>query len=225
MEQTQPQPLQEKPKKKSRARNPHRKVSPEKFRPRQKRSDPNQPETDLIRVDGNPYAPSNPYKANQFIPDPRQAVMWDIYLKGWMKGFPNAKQAALDAGYSYTTAINVTNFPWFKDKFDKLKRKDFLSKGERNLEKFLDLDYSKLNELTGEMTDIDIDKAKLVADMTKLVVTTLGKDEGYSSKTTLDQKVSGEVQIRAVSYADAVIEAPKVADVIDIPHGGDNPSL
>lgn len=131
-----------------------------------------------------------------------------------MKGQQNAKQAALTAGYSETTAANITNLGWFKEKFQRLKRKDFLSKAERNLEKFLDLDYSKLDDLGNEV--VDIDKARLVADMTKLTVTTLGKDEGYSSKSQIDQKVSGEVQIKAVSYADAVIEAPKHVEVIDV---------
>jgi hypothetical protein len=204
----------EKPKKKSRAKNPQRKVSPENYRPRKRKQSPDE---ELIRVNGTPYAKENPAGANQWIKDPRQDIMWEKYLKGWMKGTPNARKAALEAGYSETTAMNITNFIWFKDKFEKLRRKEFLSKGERNLERFLDLDYSKLDEITGERTGIDIDKAKIVADMTKLVVTTLGKDEGYSSKTTLDQKVSGEVQIRAVSYADAIIEAPKQAEIIDIP--------
>ena len=217
MEPTQTQPIQEKPKKKSRARNPQRKVSAEKFRPRQKRTDPDMDETELVRVNGTNYAPSNPYRANQWIKDPRQDIMWEIYMKQWNKGInPSAKQAALDAGYSDTTAINVTNFPWFKERFDRLKRKDMLSKAERNLDKILDLDYSKLDAITGEI-GVDIDKLKIVADISKMTATTLGKDEGYSAKTTLDQKVSGEVQIRAVSYADAIIEAPKEAEVIEAP--------
>lgn len=175
-------------------------------------------ETELVRVNGEKYAPSNPHKANQWIKDPRQDIMWELYMKDWTKGLnPNARQCALDAGYSDTTAMNVTNFPWFKDRFARLKRKDMLSKAERNLDRILDLDYSKLDELTGERTAIDIDKLKIVADISKMTATTLGKDEGYSAKTTLDQKVSGEVQIRAVSYADAIIEAPKQAEVIDAP--------
>ena len=194
------------------ARNPQRKVSPEKYRAKQKKSFP---EEELIRVNGTPYVDANPYGANKYIKDPRQDKFWELYMKGWTLNDPNARQSAVDAGYSETTAINITNYQWFKDRHAKLKRKDFLTKGERNLERFLDMDFTKLDKLTGEI-GIDIDKAKLVADITKLVVTTLGKDEGYSSKTTLDQKVSGEVQIRAVSYADAVIEAPIEAKVIDI---------
>lgn len=172
--------------------------------------------TELLRVDGTPYAPANPYRANQWIKDPRQDRMWEMYMGFWNKGInPNAKQCALDAGYSETSAMNITNFNWFKERFARLKRKDMLSKAERNLDRILDLDYTKLDELTGERTAIDIDKLKVVADISKMTATTLGKDEGYASKTTLDQKVSGEVKVRAVSYADAIIEAPKEANLIE----------
>lgn len=206
----------QKPKKKTRypAKNPQRKVSPERYRRKLKKEGD---EDVRLRVNGKPYAPENPNKANQWIPDPRRDVCWDIFLRSWMNGVPNAKQAALDAGYSETTSSNISSQTWFKDKFARLKRKDMLSKAERNLDKILDLDYSKLDELTGERTAIDIDKLKIVADISKMTATTLGKDEGYSSKSTIDQKVSGEVQIKAVSYADAIIEAPKQVEVIDVP--------
>lgn len=192
--------------------NPRRKVSPERYRPKQKREAP-----DILptRVNGEQYRRENPYKANQYTPDPRQDVCWENYLRGWLVGRPNAKQAALDAGYSDTTSSNVTNLPWFRERHARLKRKDFLSKSERNIEKILDIDFTKLDEL-GQET-IDIDRLKTVADMTKFVASTLGKDEGYSSKSTVDQKVSGEVQIKAVNYADTVIEPPKEAKIIDVP--------
>jgi hypothetical protein len=192
-------------------------VQPEDYVPKQKK------EGDVdtrVRVNGKPYAPENPYKASKNNPDPRQAICWEIFLKGWMSGEQNAAESARQAGYSETTAANITNQLWFKEKFIKLKRKDMLSKAERNLDRILDIDYSKLDEVTGEITGIDIDKAKLVADISKMMATTLGKDEGYSTKSTVDQKVSGQVNIKAVNYADMatdqLIEQPKQADVIDI---------
>jgi hypothetical protein len=200
----------------SRAKNPLRKVRPEDYVPKKKR------EGDVdtrVRVNGQPYAPENPYKAGKYVSDPRQAVCWEIFLKGWVNGDQNAAGAARQAGYSETTASNITNQLWFKEKFIKLKRKDMLSKAERNLDRILDIDYTKLDEITGK-EGIDIDKAKLVADISKMMATTLGKDEGYSTKSTVDQKVSGQVNIKAVNYADMapdqLIEQPKQADVIDI---------
>jgi len=207
--------------------NPRRKVPADRYRPRQKMP-PGGKVEDLIRVNGENYAPSNPYRANKWIKDPRQDVMWEQFVKDWMAGQANATRAALQAGYSKTTSANISNFHWFREKFAKLKRKDMLSKAERNLDRVLDLDYTKLNEL-GQET-IDIDKLKLVVDVSKIVATTLGKDEGYSSKTTVDQKVSGQVNIKAVNYADQAIEQPKPAEVIEttgeeLLHVGDNPSI
>lgn len=204
----------QKPKRKyiSRARNPQKKVSAEAYRPRKKKTFPDE---ELIRTNGEAYLPQNPYKANKFIKDPRQDIMWEHFLKNWMKGAGNAAESARFAGYSETTAANVTNLFWYKEKFQKLKRKEMLSKAERNLDRILDLDYSKLDELTGERTAVDIDKLKIVADISKMTATTLGKDEGYSSKTSVDQNVKGEVHIKAVNYADQVIEAPKEATIIE----------
>lgn len=164
-------------------------------------------------MNGTPYAESNPNRANKWIPDPRQAIMWEIFLKDWMAGRPNAADAARQAGYSETSSSNITNFQWFKDKFARLKRKDMLTKAERNLDRVLELDYTKIDELGKET--IDIDKLKVVVDVSKLVAQTLGKDEGYSSKSTVEQNVHGTVNIKAVNYADQVIEAPKPAEVIE----------
>lgn len=189
-----------------------RKVTPEQYRPKKKRERP-----DLLptRVNGQLYKQENPYKANQYNPDPRQQVCWDLYLKGWTIGHPNAKQAALDAGYSETTAANVTNLPWFREKHARLKRKDFLSKSERNIERILDIDFTKLDELGKD--SVDIDKLKIVADMSKFVASTIGKDEGYSSKSTVDNKYSGEVKINAIKYAEAEqIEPPKPIEAIEV---------
>lgn len=209
----QTQPTEEKKKRPyvSRAKNPQRKVTPDKYVKRKTKSFP---EEELIRTNGKPYKPVNPYGSNQFIKDPRQAAMWEIFLDDWMKGGGNAKQAALAVGYSETTAANVTNLWWFKEKFAKLKRKDMLSRSERNLGRMLDIEFILQDEDGKEI--VDIDRAKLVADISKLVATTLGKDEGYSTKSEVSKNVSGTVNIKAVNYADQAIEEPKPANVIDI---------
>jgi phage terminase small subunit len=195
----------------SRARNPQRKVSPEAYRPKQRKQFPDQ---ELIRTNGETYLKQNPHGANAHVKDPRQDIMWEHFLPRWMKGAGNAAESARYAGYSETTAANVTNLFWYKEKFQKLKRKEMLSKAERNLDKVLDIDYNKLTELGEEKIDVDLLKA--VIDVSKIVATTLGKDEGYSTKSEIAKNVSGTVNIKAINYADQVIEAPKPADVIDV---------
>lgn len=62
--------------------------------------------------------------------DPRSELAWEFYVKSWREGKPNAKQAGLNAGYAYNTAVNLSNFKWFKDKKDKLRRSNMLTKAE-----------------------------------------------------------------------------------------------
>jgi hypothetical protein len=64
---------------------------------------------------------------------------------------------------------------WFKERLGKLKRKDMYSKAERNLEKVLDTKYED------EEGKIATDIMRIVVDVSKTVVTTLGKDD-YSSR-------------------------------------------
>ena len=186
-------------------------MSPEKYRPKQKREEPNKLPT---RVNGETYRQENPYKANKYIKDPRQDICWEIYLEMWMRGVPNGKKAALEAGYSETSSQNITNQPWFRERVAGLTRKEFLTKAERNFGKMLDLNYEKVDELG--KTKIDVDVLRVVADISKTVATTLGKDVGYSTKSEVSKDVSGTIQIKSVNYADNAIEQPKQADVIDI---------
>ena len=78
--------------------------------------------------------------ANQHTPDNRQQLCWDNYIKSIIKGVPNAYKAAIDAGYTETSAKDITGTGWFLEKVEKLKDKNMLSKAERNLEEILDLD-------------------------------------------------------------------------------------
>lgn len=145
--------------------------------------------------------------------DSRQQVCWDLYVKSWRKGEPNAKGAALAAGYSANTAINVTNLAWFKKKKDTLRRSKMMSNAERNLSRILNMDYSKMkiHEDGSEEEVIDKDLLRVVADVSKTIVTTLGKDQGYSTKTEVTGKMDTEIKINSVSYADTI-----EADVIDV---------
>lgn len=117
--------------------------------------------------------------------DPRQQVCWDLYVKSWRAGTPNAKAAALAAGYSENTAANVSGLAWFKQKKEKLRRSKMMDNAERNISRMLNMGITKLRKLEDGSTEevFDAEKARIVADMSKLIVTTLGKDLGYSSKT------------------------------------------
>lgn len=148
------------------------------------------------------------------IEDPRQGKMWEIYIKGFRKGQPSAKQAALDAGYSLNTAINVTSFKWFKDKKKKLLRSKLLTNAERNIDRILDLDYSKIKILDdgSQVEGVDVDVLRVVADMSKTIVTTLGKDVGYSTKTEVGGKIESDIKINSISYADPI---PVMSEVVE----------
>ena len=122
---------------------------------------------------------TNPNGANGYASDPREQVMWDIYVEKVAKGIENAYAAAIDAGYSEDSARNVTMRDWFKEKLGKLKRKEMLSKAERNLDKTLDL--VTLNKEGLE----DPQLLKIKVDVSKTIVQTLGKDEGYSTRSEL----------------------------------------
>lgn len=154
--------------------------------------------------------------------DPRSELAWEFYVKSWREGKPNAKQAGLNAGYAYNTAVNLSNFKWFKDKKDKLRRSNMLTKAERNLSRMLNLDYSKIKVLADgtEEETIDRDVLRVVADVSKTIVTTLGKDMGYSTKTEIDGKMGGEINIKSISYADPIeIEAQVVDDTLKVIEG------
>lgn len=116
-------------------------------------------------------------QANQHTSDPREQVMWDFYVADFAKGIENAYQAAIKAGYAEDSAKNITLNGWFKERKAKLKRKDIFSKAERNLDRILDLPFEKQD---GE---VDAGVVRIIADVSKTVVTTLGKDEGYSTRS------------------------------------------
>lgn len=126
---------------------------------------------------------------NQYTPDPREQVCWDFYIETVQKGLPNAYESAIKAQYAEDTARNITLNGWFKDRISKLKRKDMLSKAERNLDKVLDM--VTLDDKGKE----DANLLRIQVDVSKTVVTTLGKDEGYSTRNELTGKEGQTLQI------------------------------
>ncbi len=149
--------------------------------------------------------------------DGKRQKCWDLYIKSWRAGVPNARQAALDAGFAYNTAVNITNQDWFKKKKDKLRRSKMMSKAESNLSRILNMKYDKIKILDDgtEEEVIDKDLLRVVYDASKTIVTTLGKDEGYSTKTEVTGKMDSEIKINSVSYADPIqIENKAIDDTI-----------
>jgi len=124
--------------------------------------------------------PSNPNGSNQYVFDPRQKMCWELYVDPKSETFGNATQSAVKAGYEWGTANQITTVDWF---LGKLRKLNMVSKAERNLDKALDTNYVDIG--TGEIRS---DVMRIVMDVSKTVVTTLGKDEGYSTRSELTGK-------------------------------------
>jgi hypothetical protein len=117
---------------------------------------------------------SNPNNANQYSLDPRQKLCWDIYINPKSETFGNAYQSAMKVGYEEGTASQITTSTWF---VEKLRRLNMLSKGEKVLDETLS--YDVLDKETGK---IDSGIARIKLDAAKHITSTLGKNEGYSTK-------------------------------------------
>ena len=129
----------------------------------------------------NNMAGEKPYVANGTTSDPREQIMWEIYISKLSKGIDNAYESATKAGYSEDHSRNITMQGWYKERKAKLKRKDMLSKAERNLDRVLD--YST-EDIDGKVLTA---VASLVIDVSKTIVKTLGKED-YSER----QEVTGK---------------------------------
>jgi hypothetical protein len=114
--------------------------------------------------------------ANQHTDDDREQLCWDIYVANLAKGIDNAYQAAIEAKYSEDHSRNITMQGWFKERKDRLRRKDILSKAEQKLEKILN--YEPV-DVEGKL---DVPLLRVQADVSKHVTSTLGKNDGYSTK-------------------------------------------
>ena len=150
----------------------------------------------------------------------RQQLCWDLYVKSLRSGRPSAKQAAISAGFSTNTAINIRSMRWFKDKMKTLRRASIAGKAERNLQRGLNVQWSKMKvtEAGEEVEEVDKDLFKTVMDVSKYIASTLLKDEGYSTKTEVSGNMDGEIKINSISYADEPkkIESQVVDKVIDV---------
>ncbi|MCK9461428.1 MAG: terminase small subunit [Proteobacteria bacterium] len=130
-------------------------------------------------------AKTNPNGANQYVLDPRQKMCWDLYIKPGTEYFGNGLQSAIKAGYDKEYAAQITTAEWF---LEKLRRLGMLGKAERVLDKALT--YSTENDEGKVITDL----LRIQTDVAKHITKTLGKDEGYSERSEVEQ--TGEVTIK-----------------------------
>ena len=147
-------------------------------------------------------ADPNPHGANGVTSDPREQRCWDIYVAKLTNGKENATESALEAGYSKDHARNITLQGWFKERLDKLRRRDMLSKAEQVLKKTLD--YNAEDKEGNPKVDL----LRVQSDVAKHVTKTLGK-EAYSERQELTGANGENLQFTIVNYADIIAEGEK----------------
>jgi len=125
---------------------------------------------------------TNPNGANQHTNDEREQLCWDFYVESVANGTTNAYESAIKAGYSHDHSRNITLQGWFKERLNRLKRKDMLSDAEKLLHKTLNYEHV---DSEGKINVPLLSVQTKVADS---LVKTLGKDEGYSSRTEVTGK-------------------------------------
>jgi len=144
--------------------------------------------------------PSNPNGSNQYQLDPRQKLCWEAYINPKSKTFGNGTQSAIKAGYEPDYADQITTIEWFKCK---LRRLNMLGKAEKVLDKTLTY------EPVDDEGKIDSTLLRVQTDVAKHVTSTLGKDEGYSTRSELTGKGGTELipDSEAVKKADEALSS------------------
>ncbi len=136
---------------------------------------------------------SNVSSSNQHTSDSREQLMWDFYVGTVTKGEANAYESAIKAGYSEDHSRNITMQGWFKERSERLKRKDMLSDAEKVLQK-------TMKYLTEDAEGkVKVDLLRVQVDAAKHLTSTLGKNDGYSTKNETDVTSGGE-KIIGINY-------------------------
>lgn len=139
-------------------------------------------------------AETNPNGANQHTPDPRQDTCWEFYVDSIRRGVPNAYQSAKSAGYEEHSATDITATGWFQGRLEKLKLKGMRSKAERNLDRMLDTEWEEKGE-------IKVDVMRVVADVSKTVAKSLGKED-WAERQEHSGVNGGSINISVTNYGD-----------------------
>jgi hypothetical protein len=125
----------------------------------------------------------NPNGANQYTFDPRQKQCWNFYTDPNSDTYGNATQSAIKAGYGKAYSDDITSAEWFRVN---LWRLNSVMQGEKKLEELMNLDLKN----GGDRVDVGI--ARIQADIAKTLVTTQGKNLGYTTKSEMDLTSKGE---------------------------------
>ena len=122
-------------------------------------------------------AQSNPNKANQHVPDPRQSLFLEYYLTRDSETFSDALQSGIKAGFTekYSLALMSKMPTWLSET---VRDEELIHMAESNLKEFL-----------GKSED---DK-KVKADMTKFTLKGLMKKK-YSEKVEVEANIAVEIK-------------------------------
>jgi len=138
----------------------------------------------------------------------RSDKFWELYIDPESDTFGNVKESAMAAGFSkhWSTQLTYKKPEWFDEKVRDLR---FISKAEKNLKKFLDMDtQNPIVTKDGEvLTKEDPALGRLKLDATRFVLERLYKKK-WSPRT--------EIAVTAFSLADLhkvkVVEGEVVED-------------
>lgn len=129
---------------------------------------------------------TNPNGANQYQLDPRQKLCWESYVNPQSGTFGNARQSAIKAGYVEEYADQITTSEWF---LEKLRRLNMLSKAEKVLDKTLSMEH------VDDKGIVKVGLLRVQTDVAKHVTSTLGKNEGYSTRTEITGNEGGAIEL------------------------------
>jgi len=119
----------------------------------------------------------------------RRQRCWDYYVESVIEGRPNVRGSAIKAGFSPNAINDIAQSKWFLDKKKGLKRSVMLSRAEKNLNDVLRLPYMVQKQKDGvPYMEVDTDILRIVMDVSKSLVKSLGKDEGYSERSEVTGK-------------------------------------
>lgn len=146
----------------------------------------------------------NPNGANQSLPDPRQKLMWSLYVNPTSETFSNATQSAIKAGYTETTANQITTEAWFIGKLGTL---NLLDDAVAVLKEMLVMPVL-VEETVGYGDDAELvvktspALVKIKQDTAKFVSERQGKEDGWASRSELTGK-NGERLVGLSALFDA----------------------
>lgn len=140
--------------------------------------------------------PPNPNGSNGTTSDPREQVMWDIYITKLANGIDNAYESAIEAGYEPSSAKNIRLREWFKERYKSLERKEMLSDAEKVLRKAMRYSVEKIDD-EGNVKILS-DVLRIQTDVAKHLTSTLGKDKGYSTRVENTGKDGEQINLGVV---------------------------